>query len=115
MMFTMIADYISLSTMYIRCVYTLPRLTAPNHESFMLPISKKVNKKGGLCNENDRGKIWRHPEICFSVWSDVTFVCPFDPGSWKEEKKVFILHYRECKKKNIGETLIFKAGDILAF
>lgn len=58
----------------------------------------------------------KYEDIQKSVYlSDLMFVCPFDPGSWKEEEKVFILHYRECKKKNIGETLIFKAGDILAF
>lgn len=33
-----------------------------------------------------------------------------DPETKK--KRFLWLHYRECKKKNIGETLIFKAGDI---
>lgn len=47
MMFTMIANYISLSTMYILDVYTLPRLTATDYVSFMLPISEKVNKRKG--------------------------------------------------------------------
>lgn len=47
MMFTMIANYISLSTMYILDVYTLPRLTATIYVSFMLPISEKVNKRKG--------------------------------------------------------------------
>lgn len=47
MMFTMIANYISLSTMYILDVYTLPRLTAADYVSFMLPISEKVNKRRG--------------------------------------------------------------------
>lgn len=31
----------------------------------------------------------------------------------KTKKKWFLwLHYRECKKKILGKTLIFKAGDI---